>query len=49
MNQIFLSKSSYCKCVQCKNILWLNKYKQDSSTAENNESILKKGKEVGLI
>ena len=47
MNQIFLSKSSYCKCVQCKNILWLNKYKQDSSTAENNESILKKGKEVG--
>ncbi len=47
MNKIYLTKSSYCKCVQCKNILWLNKYKQDSSTAENNESILKKGKEVG--
>ena len=47
MNKIYLSKSSYCNAVQCKNILWLNKYKQDSKTVENNESILKKGKEVG--
>lgn len=47
MNKIYLTKSSYCNAVQCKNILWFNKYKQDNSTAENNESILKKGKEVG--
>ena len=47
MDKTFLSKSSYCLCVQCKNILWFNKYKQDNKTVEKNESILKKGKEVG--
>lgn len=49
MNNIYLSKSSYCSAVQCRNILWLNKYKKDRAAAEDNESILKKGKEVGNL
>ena len=28
MNKTYLSKSSYCKCVQCKKIHWLSKYKK---------------------
>ena len=26
MNNIHLSKSSYCTALQCEKILWLNKY-----------------------
>lgn len=47
MNKIYLSKSSYCNVVQCEKILWLNKYKKDTATEENNESVLKKGRQVG--
>lgn len=49
MNKIFLSKSRYCKCVQCEKILWLNKYKPESSQAETNETIFKTGKQVGEL
>ena len=49
MDKIFLSKSSYCKCVQCQKILWLDKYKPGLAAAENNESSLKKGREVGEL
>ena len=47
MNKIFLSKSSYCKGVQCEKILWLNKYKAECSLTDSNESSFKTGKEVG--
>ena len=46
---VFLSKSSYCKCVQCEKILWLNKYKRDKSVVEDNESRLEKGRQVGEL
>ncbi|WP_296862205.1 DUF2779 domain-containing protein [uncultured Methanobrevibacter sp.] len=49
MNRIFLSKSSYCKYVQCEKILWLNKYKKDSTITENNESVFETGREVGEL
>ena len=49
MNKIFLSKSSYCKCVQCEKIFWLNKYKKETAVVENNESILEKGRQVGEL
>ncbi len=29
MSNVHLSKSKYCKCVQCKKILWLEKYKPE--------------------
>ena len=49
MNNIYLSKSSYCKCVQCEKILWLSKYKKDAAVAGNNESVFETGKEVGEL
>ena len=49
MNNIYLSKSSYCKCVQCEKILWLSKYKKDAAAAENNESVFETGRKVGEL
>lgn len=49
MNNIYLSKSSYCKCVQCEKILWLSKYKKDDAVTGNNESVFETGKEVGEL
>ena len=47
MDRIFLSKSSYCDCVQCEKIYWLNRFKKDEATAEGNDSTLSKGRQVG--
>lgn len=47
MDKIYLSKSTYCTCVQCEKILWLNKYKAENAVAENNETILENGRIVG--
>ena len=49
MNKTYLSKSSYCSCMQCEKILWLNKYKKESSTAEMNESVFETGRKVGEL
>lgn len=47
MSKVNLSKSSYCKYVQCEKILWLNQYKKDIAIAENKESVFETGKKVG--
>ena len=49
MNKLFLSKSKYCECVQCEKILWLEKYKPDSSQAEDNEAVFERGRQVGEL
>ena len=46
---IYLSKSSYCKCVQCEKILWLDKYRKSKEAAENKEAVFETGKEVGEL
>ena len=38
-----LSKSKYCKGLQCKKMLWLEKNKPEEMTKLNNESVLKQG------
>ena len=38
-----LSKSIYCKALQCKKMLWLEKNKPNKATNINNESILEQG------
>ena len=38
-----LSKSKYCNGIQCKKMLWLDKYKPDEKEESNNESILENG------
>lgn len=49
MSKINLSKSKYCKCVQCKKILWLNKYKPETAIQKAKESVLENGKMVGEL
>ena len=44
-----MSKTSYCKCVQCEKIFWLNKYKPNTAVDANNESSLEIGKNVGEL
>lgn len=49
MSKIYLSKSRYCKCVQCEKILWLTKYKPESVVSEDKEAIFETGRQVGEI
>lgn len=44
-----LSKSKYCQGIQCKKILWLNKYKPEEIAELNNDTILENGTKVGEI
>ena len=49
MNNVHLSKSGYCQYVQCKKILWLNKYKPDESLSEDKQAIFETGRQVGEL
>lgn len=49
MNTINLSKSKYCKCVQCKKIIWLNKYKPELAIQTARDSVLENGARVGEL
>ena len=49
MNSVYLSKSKYCKCVQCKKIIWLNKYKPELAIQTARESVLENGTKVGEL
>ena len=49
MNNISLTKSKYCKGVQCPKILWMDKYKQDVLGEKTDDSVFEQGKEVGEL
>ena len=49
MNKIYLSKSRYCNCIQCKKILWLNKYKPDCAAGEDKSALFENGRKVGEL
>lgn len=49
MNNVNLSKSKYCSCVQCKKILWLNKYKPEVITPTEKDVVFKNGRVVGEL
>ena len=49
MNKVYLSKSRYCNCIQCKKILWMNKYKPDCASGEDKSAIFENGKKVGEL
>lgn len=49
MNSISLSKTKYCKCVQCKKIIWLNKYKPELAVQTTRESVVENGAKVGEL
>ena len=48
-NLIHLSKSKYCKAIQCKKILWLDKYKEDEKIVKASENVLNNGTKVGEL
>ena len=41
-----LSKSSYCRGIQCKKILWLEKHKPEEKQEINNDRILEQGNDI---
>ena len=41
-----LSKSSYCRGIQCKKILWLEKHKPEEKEEINNDRILEQGNDI---
>ena len=49
MCRIHLSKSRYCKCVQCKKIIWLKKYKPEYAVQTAKDSVLENGTRVGEL
>ena len=49
MDKIHLSKSKYCKSVQCNKILWMNKYKPEVAVQTARDSVLENGTEVGEL
>jgi hypothetical protein len=49
MNKNTLSKSKYCKGVQCEKILWLDNYGPKLSQEMNNDAILENGRKVGKL
>lgn len=42
-----ISKSLYCNYVQCKKMIWLNKYKKEEYVETKNDSVMENGNEVG--
>ena len=44
---MYLSKSKYCNAVQCKKMLWLNKYKPEEKVELNNDAVFENGTIVG--
>ena len=41
-----LSKSSYCRGIQCKKMLWLEKNKPEEKQEQNNERVLEQGNDI---
>ena len=44
---MYLSKSKYCNAIQCKKMLWLNKYKPEEKVELNNDAVFENGTIVG--
>ena len=49
MNNVYLSKSKYCQCVQCEKMFWLRKYKKYCAVAEDKTTIFENGHKVGEL
>lgn len=49
MINVSLSKSKYCKAVQCNKILWLDKYKKEYAVDPADPAVLENGTEVGNL
>ena len=46
---MYLSKSKYCKGIQCNKILWLDQYKSEVKEEVDNSAVLDNGTEIGIL
>lgn len=46
---MYLSKTKYCRGVQCEKILWLDTYKKEEEKVTSNAAVLDNGTEVGIL
>lgn len=49
MSRVYLSKSKYCKAVQCNKILWMDKYKPEVAVQTARNTVLENGTKVGEL
>lgn len=49
MNEIHLSKSKYCRAIQCNKMLWLEKNKPEEKGKMDNQAVLDNGTKVGEL
>ena len=49
MDKISLSKSKYCKAIQCNKLLWLDKYKPEVAVPTARDMVLENGTKVGEL
>ena len=49
MDKIYLSKSKYCRAVQCDKMLWMDKNKPECAENLENENVLENGTKVGIL
>lgn len=49
MEELKLSKSKYCRSVQCNKMIWLDKYYPERAIPKASENVLKNGTEVGEL
>lgn len=49
MNNVYLSKSRYCKAKQCNKILWMDKNKQEEAVEKAKDAVLENGTKVGEL
>ena len=49
MDKISLSKSKYCKAIQCNKLLWLDKYKPELAVPTARDMVLENGTKVGEL
>ncbi len=49
MNNLYLSKSRYCMAVQCKKMVWLEKYKSEFAERKASDTVLENGIQVGNL
>ena len=49
MDNIYLSKSKYCKAIQCDKILWLEKNKPEEKSEIDRQAVLDNGTKVGEL
>ena len=49
MDKLYLSKSKYCRAVQCNKMLWMDKNKPECAEELDNESVFENGTKVGIL